>query len=68
MTDIAMNCPSCRQSYAGADGELRCRINGLKCSQALSDECKRYEREPGADDVEAPWYTGAWCLDQGRGD
>ena len=61
-------CPDCRNSYDGADGVLRCRINsnGLKCSLAAADGCKRFEREPGADGAESKEYQFWYC--DGRGD
>ena len=57
-------CNSCRNSYQGADLELRCRINGLKASAANCEDCKRYEYEPGTDVIEISLCSG--CV--GRGD
>lgn len=64
-----MKCPDCVNSYDGADGILRCRIEhaGLRCTERLSDMCAKFEREPGADSQEAELLRGL-CPDQGRGD
>ena len=60
------NCNSCRQQYMGADLEKRCRVNGLLCSPANADDCKRYEYEPGTDCDELEVIVCAGCV--GRGD
>ncbi len=50
-------CPDCLHSMDGADNRLRCRKDGLKCSPALSEDCKHFEREAGADAKE----RDDWC-------
>jgi len=59
---VIPHCPSCRHSYDGADAILRCRIhsNGLKCSPAAAEDCRTFEREPGADDSRLVWLVDAW--------
>lgn len=61
-------CLSCRNSYMGADELLRCRVhrNGLACSPAMADGCKRYEYEPGTDAEEVTVTLCSGCV--GRGD
>ena len=71
MNEPTLNCGDCANSYDGVDGNLRCRIHhaGLKCSPAAYESCTKFEREPGADSSESPWFKGAWHCDcQGRGD
>lgn len=63
------HCPSCRFIYRGADDRLRCRVNGLQATPANAADCKRYERDPGADDERMVWFDGAWHVaGEGRGD
>lgn len=63
----ARDCASCVNSYDGADSVLRCRVhsNGLACSPAAAEGCKKFEREPGSDAQERD-HSRAWC--DGRGD
>lgn len=72
MNDSAYNCGDCVHAMDGADNVLRCRIHSsaMKCSPAAYQDCKRFEREPGADSAESPWFKGGWNCDcyQGRGD
>lgn len=76
MNSPDLNCGDCVHAMDGADGHLRCRIhsNALKCSPAAYQDCKRFEREPGADSAESPahrqWYDSCdWIMgEQGRGD
>ena len=52
-----------------ADSVRRCRVDrqALPVSPQLEADCKKFVREPGADDADAPeWYAEAW--EQGRGD
>lgn len=58
------NCTSCIQVYQGSDLKHRCRLNGLIASKANSDDCKRYEREPGSDDEVMVWFKGGWCIER----
>lgn len=70
------NCGDCVHAMDGADNVLRCRIhsNALKCSPAAYADCKRFEREPGADSAESPahrqWYDSCdWIMGgEGRDD
>jgi hypothetical protein len=68
--NILINCPDCIHSYDGADHVLRCRVhsNGLACSPAAAEGCKKFEREPGADGVESPAHRVWYCDKPGRGD
>ena len=61
-----VNCADCVHAYDSADHKLRCRIHprGLVCSQALADDCKRFDREPGADSAESPAHR-VWCDTEG---
>lgn len=64
----AMNCGDCVHAYDSADNKLRCRIHprALVCNQAMFDDCKLFERDPGSDSVDSSrvWY----CDYPGRGD
>lgn len=64
------SCPDCRNSYQGNDLLLRCRVhsNGLKCSPAAADDCRKFEREPGADAEDSHWVRDWLLCDQGRAD
>lgn len=63
MNGTDKQCQDCRNAYDGADGVLRCRVNGLAASRANAGDCKRF------DDKKEPWFSGAWeCDAQGRGD
>lgn len=70
MNDPVYNCGDCIHAMDGADNVLRCRIhsNALKCSPAAYQDCKRFEREPGADSVESPAHRVWFCDCPGRGD
>lgn len=61
------DCQSCANRYQGADLSLRCRVhsNGLKCSLAAAEGCKKFRREAGTDAEE---ITVNLCDCQGRGD
>lgn len=66
------DCRECRHAYAGADGAQRCRVHrdGLKCSLAAAEGCKRFERKPDTQAAESPahrvWFDD--CDWMGRGD
>lgn len=67
-----MKCRDCIHSYDGADGVLRCRPSkhGAECTEIRASLCVEFEREPGADGDEQPWYSGGWCVTsstEGRG-
>lgn len=62
-----IKCADCRHSYDGADGVLRCRpihADANECTERRAAACQRFEREPGADGIEA---SRIWYCD-GRGD
>lgn len=59
-----MTCQDCRNAYQGADLVLRCRVNGLKASERLFLDCKRFEREPGADSEEIEVVLCSGCDSQ----
>lgn len=61
-----IKCADCRHSYQGADLTLRCRprlSDENECAK-LAERCMDFEREAGADGVESPWFSGAWCADK----
>jgi len=55
---IAPDCADCRHKYQGADDVDRCRAhsNGMACSPAAADGCKKFEAD--SDDKPLPWCEG----------
>lgn len=64
----APNCDSCLHQYQGADLVKRCRVhrNGLPCSPAMAEGCKKFCYEPGTDAEEVTVTLCSGCV--GRGD
>lgn len=58
-----MKCADCRHSYQGADLKLRCRklLGDNECTEERAERCMDFEREAGADAVEA---SRVCCFDK----
>lgn len=58
-------CPNCKHSFQ-VNSLLRCDVHGRYVSPSVAENCKHFEREPGADAEESRWCVTT--ATEGRGD